>query len=360
MSDTNMMTLHTFELSLIITGAEYQACREYLFAVAKENSKRCFDDEDKKSKEDKYIENKWLNYLGHMDEGIKISMCPNVSTKGFLMRIQVNPSKVCGNQDPTAVFLPIEDSMKTLVDNMSLLIHSLPIQRDIYDFILSRLDLCKNVRLETQAHLTEYLRLFRKSADLSKWDEDTFGDERDKHSIRRSRSDYKITLYDKVFELQQADRARHGTEPFQWDQSYQILRIETALLRPGIRQQMEKLKISKNICWPDLLVKLSKSGLSIMLSLIDMMVPDKNFYSLNDAKTIILNTNFKFSKKENLIDFLCSSNRNKMLDVSKIKMLKNGKKRLRQLYELDINPVTIDARSGINMLPSVQALLLLS
>ena len=47
------------------------------------------------------------------------------------------------------------------------------------------------------------------------------------------------------------------------------------------------------------------------------------------------------------------------LDAPKVKIIKNRKKRIQQLYELNISPVTIEARSKIDVLPSIQALLLL-
>ena len=44
-------------------------------------------------------------------------------------------------------------------------------------------------------------------------------------------------------------------------------------------------------------------------------------------------------------------------EPSTIRMIKNGEKRLQQFYGLDINPITIEARAGINTLPSIQKLL---
>ena len=89
------------------------------------------------------------------------------------------------------------------------------------------------------------------------------------------------------------------------------------------------------------------------------LIPNGNFYSLNAARIVVQLAGLRRDMQENLIDYLCSSNRYSCLDASKFKMIKNRKKRVRQLYELRINPVTINARSKIDVLPSIQALLIL-
>lgn len=347
MSNISMMPLHTFELSIIITAEEYQNFRNILYAVAKEMNVQCFD------------ENGWLNFRGFRSVGVSLSMCKNKERPGAVVRLQVNPSTLLGNTDPTELFLPTKKRLKNIVRSLRVLLRAISFPREVEDFSLHRLDICKDVRLEKQEHLVEYLRLFRRGANRSHWTEERFGDERDDHSVRRKRDDYKVTMYDKVFELSQPNRSKHSPEPFEWHESYHILRIETALLRPGIREQMQRLKIDYDLRWPDLLMELCLSGSSIMEDLIDKLMPNGTFYSLNTARIVVQMAGLRTDMQENLIDFLRNTNRYSYLDASKIKMVKNRKKRTRQLYELSINPVTIDARSNIDELPSIQALLFL-
>lgn len=347
MSNIKMMPLHTFELSLIITVEEYQNCRNILYATAKEIDAQCFD------------ENEWLNFRGFRSAGVSLSMRKNKNRSGAVVRLQVNPSTLLGKTDPTKLFLPTKKELKDVVSSLGILLRAIKFPRDIEDFCLNRLDICKDVRLEKQEHLMEYLRLFRKGANRSYWTEDCFGDERDGHSVRRKRDDYKVTMYDKIFELSQSDRSKHSTEQFEWHEAYQILRIETALLRPGIREQMQRLEIDYDLSWPNLLMELCISGASIMEDLIDKLIPNGNFYSLNAARIVVQAAGLRYDVQEKLIDYLCETNRHSYLDASKVKIIKNRKKRIQQLYELNINPVTIEARSKIDALPSIQALLLL-
>ena len=96
-----------------------------------------------------------------------------------------------------------------------------------------------------------------------------------------------------------------------------------------------------------------------MEDLIDKLIPNGNFYSLNAARTTVQIAGLRYDVQKKLIDYLYNTNRYSYLDVSKVKIIKNRKKRIRQLYELNISPVTIEARSKIDVLPSIQALLLL-
>ena len=345
MSNYPYMTLHTFELSLNITKEEEQICRDYFYTEAAKLCIRCFD------------KNGWLNFYGYQKAGIKISLRSNVNTPGALIRLRINPSVLCGDTDPTALFLPDRKNMNDMIGLLDALTHNFLREHTIYDFTLNRLDLCRNIYLEKQEYLAEYLRLLHKRADQLHWDAERFGDERDDHSFRRYRTDYEVTVYDKIYELQQEDRSRYQQESFQWTRDERILRVETSLLRNGIRSQIEKRNIDRDIVWPDLLLKLSASGLFIMTELLDLLIPDSTYYSLDAARILIALSDFREHKKEKLGQFLYQVNRNLTLDRSKLQQEKNGAKRLRQLNDLNINPVTIESRARIDMLPSIQDLL---
>ena len=74
---------------------------------------------------------------------------------------------------------------------------------------------------------------------------------------------------------------------------------------------------------------------------------------------VVQTAGLRYDVQEKLIDYLCETNHHSYLDAPKVKIIKNRKKRIQQLYELNISPVTIEARSKIDVLPSIQALLLL-
>ena len=117
----------------------------------------------------------------------------------------------------------------------------------------------------------------------------------------------------------------NSTEQFEWHEAYQILRIETALLRPGIREQMQRLEIDYDLSWPNLLTELCISGASIMEDLIDKLIPNGNFYSLNAARIVVQAAGLRYDVQEKLIDYLCETNRHSYLDASKVKIIKNSR-----------------------------------
>ena len=96
-----------------------------------------------------------------------------------------------------------------------------------------------------------------------------------------------------------------------------------------------------------------------MEDLIDKLIPNGNFYILNAARIVDQASGLRYEVQTKLIHYLYNTNRHSYLDASKVKIIKNRKKRIQQLYELNINPVTIEARSKIDALPSIQELLLL-
>lgn len=345
MSYFNGMTLHTFELSMNITKDEAQVYSNYLYEEATRLGARC------------YRNNGWLNFYGYQKVGIKISLRFSENAPVALIRLRINPSVLSGNTDPTELFLPDRTHMDSITALLGMLTQDLLGERTIYDFALNRLDLCRNVYLENQEILTEYLRLLNKGANRSNWNKECFGDERDAHSFRRYCAAYEVTVYDKIYELQQEDRSRYQQDPFQWTRKDRILRVETSLLRDGIRRQIEKLDITSSIAWPDLMVKFSEAGPSIMSDLLDQLVTDSTYYRLDKARTVIECSGFRRNKTDKLCEFLSKINQKQSLDTSKIRKMKNGEKRLQQFYDLDINPVTIEARAGINTLPSIQELL---
>lgn len=112
------MTIHTFELSTIVTAQEYRDCREYLFHAAKQQSVRCYDDS-----------NGWLNYTGYHSVGIHLSLRMNCSRPGALIRLRINPSVLLGNHDPTALFSPSKKEVKQIAVLLNCLFEPLPIKK---------------------------------------------------------------------------------------------------------------------------------------------------------------------------------------------------------------------------------------
>ena len=104
--------------------------------------------------------------------------------------------------------------------------------------------------------------------------------------------------------------------------------------------------------WPQQLIYLNRYGNLLMRKILKRLIQPGDYFTLKQASDIIT-FHLPERKAKKLIEFLKEINRPSKVDVSTIKQRKNGKKRLRQLTDLNINPVTIDVRASCLFLPSL-------
>ena len=60
-----------------------------------------------------------------------------------------------------------------------------------------------------------------------------------------------------------------------------------------------------------------------MEDLIDKLIPNGNFYSLNAARIVVQAAGLRYDVQKKLIDYLYNTNRHSYLDASKVKIIKN-------------------------------------
>ena len=96
----------------------------------------------------------------------------------------------------------------------------------------------------------------------------------------------------------------------------------------------------------------------IFRHVLSKLLPEGHYYSLNTARSIIQESRFHQNKKEALIGFIEDLNDSrKPINLYDVRQSENGKKRLLQLQELQINPVTIPYRKSTKVLPSIFSLI---
>ena len=265
---------------------------------------------------------------------------------GAYLHLRINPNKAIGELEPTRLFYITDKSMILLVNVLSELVQRLSVELDSLTFWLFRIDLCQDCILDHEDDVKAYIRLLHKGSSFHNWRLVSYQDEKDEHSFRRVNQRYQVTAYDKLYQIK--DRGQATT----WNSDQRILRVEVALLPDGISHIREKLKVEAKD-WLTLLQELNYSSAQIICNVLNKLIPQGMYCSLAFAKIIIQNSHFYQHKKQALIEFLSSVNRFSHIDTNELKKRKNGKKRLRQLMALNINPVTIDARSNILFLPSL-------
>lgn len=336
------MTIHTFELTTKLSAEDTASCRNAFFGQAIGHARLCYQ------KGMRLYFNRWSN------RGVRIFLNKNENIPDSTLHLCVTPAKVLGCDDAAALFEATERNVSALEIQLEKILDELPIKRRSSQMKLSRLDLCRNALVSKQIYIDEYLRLLKKGGSVFRWEVQAYpdDDERNLHSFRRVNGEYQVTVYDKLFQI------AHEGYHTDWSGSTLLLRIEVSLFRSGIVQELERLSIRSDFPWTNQIVILATYGEAIMRQVMKKIVPDSKYCSLKQAKEYIQQAeDLSPAKRTHLIQFLLEVNQYDVLDAKHIKDFTNGKKRLKQLKKLGINPVTIEARAGISYLPSLPQLI---
>lgn len=331
------MAIHTFELLMTVSYYEYRQLRDYFFKTSRGLDRCCYED------------NSIIYYNLWQPSGILLTLM--LTPVGGSLHFRINPSRVIGNFESTALFTPGSKNMKLLSASVGRKLKELPLEeKDSSSLRLYRLDLCKDILL-TENQLKEYMRLLHKGYSSANWDPSTFGDDRDLHSFRVENTRSKVTVYDKLYEIDM----RHDDESSSKIGDNRIMRIEVALSSQGLRfcREKDKYDITTSRDWRSQILSFSKHGAEIMADTLEKIFLCSPYSSLEAASEIISKTSYSRSKKDEIFSFLKDVNRCKRVDKFELRHQKNGKNRLEQLTMLGINPVTIEARSDISFLPSL-------
>ena len=142
-----------------------------------------------------------------------------------------------------------------------------------------------------------------------------------------------------------------------WSEEFHLLRLEAALFRDGIQHLIGKFCLRCNN-WNTMLLEMAENRGKIFRHVLLKLLPEGHYYSLNEARAIIQESHFHQNKKEALIDFIEGlNNSRKPINLYEVRQSEKGKKRLLQLQELQINPVTIPYRKSTKVLPSIFSLI---
>lgn len=330
------MTIHTFELIEKINFSAFHKIKDWLFECAVGHPNFCFEDKHRHC----------IIFSGWSSNGITISLSYTSGEKFFYyLRLRINPSKLLGNFDPTALFSPTPENISLLGKVLVPFLGEFPVPCLISDFSLHRIDLCQNRVLQTQAEVLEYLRLLKTSASSFHWEFQQFGDERDNHSFRCRSSRYQVTGYDKLYEIAQKERlSSYDGGP--------LFRLEVALFSPGIHY-LRTNGYLPDADWLTQLLACGTDGHTIMRYVLNKLLPPGDYFTFEGARQIIRESHFPHPKQNKLCTFLLEINRCEQIDTITIKAHRNGRKRLQQLCELNINPVLINPSIQISCLPSL-------
>ena len=143
--------VHTFSAGMTLTHKQFQKIYNACYKTG------CIQ-----GASDIWNQKEWLYCYAYLKQGVKVFLHGN-SGKLYRLRVQIEPCRVLGEPDPTALAEFDKRQYNELVKTLDEIFKKLKVPRSIDEMKISRCDLTMNVEFATREELMEYLRIFKKS-----------------------------------------------------------------------------------------------------------------------------------------------------------------------------------------------------
>ena len=360
-------SIHTFELSCQIKGKQYREIKEYLYSLnATEGEIVTFKECDGIHR-----------CIAFSDYGLNITLVKNDSDHGYqghYIRIFVSPRRLL---DPDADYLGILPPKKKTVDQiaerMEELFKNTPIPSDIDDYIVTRADLCSNIRCSNKKLFRELVRVIHKLPTPPKYErklhktstkgmskskraEANKADNRyNKHYLKVSCDSVDLVIYDKTYQM----AVEKLTEVSYEDYDAGVLRFECRLMRDPLRKVMEKYECRTT---RELLKHLIAHSEEMMLDYFSRCFAEDDFCRLDEIESVIEESGYHRKTREAMLELSHRLSRGKIVDKVFDRMELDGwkfdrKDILDRFEELGVNPIPLWKSFCAERLPSPVTLL---
>ena len=360
-------SIHTFELSCQIKGKQYREIKEYLYSLnATEGEIVTFKECDGIHR-----------CIAFSDYGLNITLVKNDSDHGYqghYIRIFVSPRRLL---DPDADYLGILPPKKKTVDQiaerMEELFKNTPIPADLNDYILTRVDLCTNIRCDKTKLFRELVRVIHKLPTLPKYERRLHKNvtkgmsDAQKNTTRKEDSKYNkhyfkvacdsmaLVIYDKTYQMS----AERLSEIAYEDYDYGVLRYECRLSRDPLRKIMKDEEIGTT---GKLLKHLIVHSEDMMTEAFSRCFAEEDFCRLEEIERAVQQSSFRKETKDIMLELSSRMSRGKIMDKVFERMEKDGiafdrKDILDRFAKLGINPIPLWKSFCAERLPSPVTLL---
>ncbi|MCM1060326.1 MAG: hypothetical protein NC452_08525 [Eubacterium sp.] len=319
--------IHTFMLTASLSFEKYRELKLILQKNVWE--KKEYDNQS-------YIKSKLFMTEGYFGISSKLYM-----QNGFArIEIIVNPTDLLAERYTQTEIFTRSDSCKKMLKRLNDALKL--IDMTVYDFTLSRVDLCVNYAM-TPAAVEAYIKLGRKSYLSRNVQEKRFKDDCDNnHSLTLVCPSFEIEMYDKEYEI--ANR----THEYALDDEYgRLLRFEVRLSRDTIYKYVRKWNLHK---LKDILSYFTDESQEIMKDCFERSFWRGSYMTLETAKQIIASQTFKGKTKELMFAILGSK---KPLEERFDDLMSNCSCSQKQIFRLkskftkcNICPATITVRAS--------------
>ncbi len=220
--------VHTYSVSMMLTANQYHTIKRNVPEL--------------ELKKIDYFNSKEFLYSGFREnQGIKIYL----SHFGLLyqLRIQIEPCRVLGSNNPTDLYISNKKAYRKLVKITDEILKNCKVPRSIDKMKICRIDLTNDLYFDDHEMLMQYLRILKKGMILPHYKLKRFNEKEkkakdpvsaNKHAYRQQCKSAIFTAYDKTAQLDMIGRADNIL------MGKYILRLETALKRNTMQKHLGK------------------------------------------------------------------------------------------------------------------------
>ena len=309
-------SIHTIELSMELTYRDFYEIKDHLYRQ-QENEKGGWIYPDD-----------WGNHICtyYKDYGIRITLDHNRSdsVETYYVRMVVNPRKLI---DPGASYIgilpPEKSSVKKLEKTFAKVFQDTVFENDINAYQLTRVDLCTNIRCNSNRLFRELVRVLRKVPDSPKY-ERRFYKHKDKKKANRYNKHYlrfhcrtkELVIYDKTYHV------RNGELIVGYENLPEgVLRFEIHCERDYIRKLERQFGTDASV---DLLWYLIQASERLIIDHFGRCFSDARFLQMDDLIEAITKSAFKQKNKETMLELAARLKRTQSVDKALEKMEKAG------------------------------------
>ena len=335
-----MLSPHTFELRIEVNSEVFYEWHNQV------KNKKNYDDESNKD-------------FSYVKKGMTVWYHKTQYKKWI--KLLINPSRVLGLDDLTTLWNPNKHNSKQMLHELENLIDEYFDSKFVLnDFILSRIDFTKNIRLDNRELVSAYINFLHnikkvkgfspKYGKMDKWYDENIG-----FDLKGVSNGIDFTVYDKEASVQQniqnmALKQKEIKERI--EKAKGVLRIEVKLTtQKAIRNYTDEKDTTRRI------IKLSKNSEKIFFDTMLRVVPFGNVYKKDQVVKIIEDKVTDKKLKTKMLRLIELIPKKKSLHLA-IKEMNDRhiSHVLSEFTKYDISPVTISKRQKIKKLKSLYTL----
>lgn len=348
-------SMHTMTISGHLTYLEKNILKECLENYTLQKGLQRYDDTEYDYKK------KIIWYRGIANEfgfnEVKLISCTprNTEIENFWLNIKINPRKMFHPDDHPYVYIASYEDVTKCMKRVKAMLKAIGAPEVMIEiFKLQRIDFCVNINLGSTENVKEYMPLLLKGAYSSYFSRHMeyspshkrYIPTKDSFTIRSSNIEFAV--YDKHKQLTK-EYLKYSADEIH--EAEGLIRIELRVSRPVIYQKIKKYHLDTIQNFLEYASEIAKSSIP---QYIKRAYGTGRFTTLDNAKKIIHNSQYKSKTKEELIDMLELVSGKRSLQEAKYEMPdKLYKKCIRKFNELDLSPITIPRRSLTKEYPNL-------